>query len=128
MYTSKTMMPLYYNYHNYYFAPEFFIPTLTNGFSLTSEWPQVSRTLLSILTDLNSVVVRMVLILPLICNSFNLLAKPLETIPSTPSTIGITITFTFHSYFSSLARSKYLSIFSSFIFTLWSAGTAKSIR
>ena len=33
----------------------------------------------------------------------------------------------FHSFFSSLARSKYLSPFSfSFIFTLWSAGTAKS--
>ena len=33
----------------------------------------------------------------------------------------------FHSFFNSLARSRYLSLFShSFIFILWSAGTAKS--
>ena len=40
-------------------------------------------------------------------------------IPSGPITIGITITFMFHSFFSSLARSKYLSIFLlTFIFNL----------
>ena len=51
----------------------------------------------------------------------------LKTVPSAPTTNGITVTFIFHRYFSSLARSKYLSIFSiSFIFTLCSAGTAKS--
>ena len=43
-------------------------------------------------------------------------------------TIGITVTFIFHTFFfSSLARSRYFSHFSlSFSFTLWSAGTAKS--
>ena len=40
---------------------------------------------------------------------------------------GTIITFMFHSYFNSLARSRYLSFFSlSFSFILWSAGTAKS--
>ena len=39
----------------------------------------------------------------------------------------IAITFIFHSFVSSLARSRYLSFFSlSFSFALWSAGTAKS--
>ena len=38
----------------------------------------------------------------------------------------ITVTFMFYSLFSSLARSRYLSLFSlSFNFTLWSAETAK---
>ena len=58
-------------------------------------------------------------ILPLISNSSSLFSRPLRTVASTPTTIGITITFIFHSLFSSLARSKYLSIISvSFIFTV----------
>ena len=53
--------------------------------------------------------------------------KPLVIIPSTPITIGINVTFLFHSFFSSLAKSKYLSLFSlSFIFTLRSHRTVKS--
>ena len=56
----------------------------------------------------------------------NILA-PLVTVSKAPITIGIIVTFMFHSFFNSLARSRYLSLFShSFIFTLWSAGTAKS--
>ena len=47
--------------------------------------------------------------------------------PKAPITIGIIVTFMFHSFFNSLARSRYLSLFShSFSFILWSAGTAKS--
>ena len=53
--------------------------------------------------------------------------NPLVTVPKAPITIGIIVTFMFHSFFNSLARSRYLSIFShSFSFILWSAGTAKS--
>ena len=45
-----------------------------------------------------------------------------------PITIGIIVTFMFYSFFSSWARSKYLSLFLlSFNFTLRSAGTSKSI-
>ena len=48
-------------------------------------------------------------------------------IPSASITIGITVTFMFHSFFSSLACSRYFSLLSnSFHFTLWSARTAKS--
>ena len=47
--------------------------------------------------------------------------------PKAPITIGIIVTFMFHSFFNSLARSRYLSLFShSFSFILWSAETAKS--
>ena len=53
--------------------------------------------------------------------------NPLVTIPKAPITIGIIVTFMFHRFFSSLARSKYLSFSShSFSFILWSVGTAKS--
>ena len=53
--------------------------------------------------------------------------NPLVTVPKAPVTIGIIVTFMFHSFFNSLARSRYLSLFShSFSFILWSARTAKS--
>ena len=53
--------------------------------------------------------------------------NPLVTVPNAPITIGIIVTCMFHSFFSSLARSRYLSFFShSFSFILWSAGTANS--
>ena len=42
--------------------------------------------------------------------------------------IGITVNFMFHSFFSYLLRSRYLSLCSlSFGFTQWSTGTVKSI-
>ena len=97
-----------------------------NWWSFTGVWVTLIlfRPLLSILADLK-VVICMVFILSLISISSNLLSKPLGTIPSVPTTIGITITF--YSFLCSLARSKYLSVFSpSFIFTLLSAGTLKS--
>ena len=54
--------------------------------------------------------------------------NPLVTVPKAPITISITLTFMFHSFFfNSLARSRYLSLFSlSFNFILWSTGTGKS--
>ena len=53
--------------------------------------------------------------------------NPLVTVQKAPITIGIIVTFMFHIFFSSLARSRYLSIFSHyFSFILWSAGTANS--
>ena len=88
----------------------------------------VYRTLLSILANLNSAVVWMVFTRFLISNSSSTFTNPSMTVPSAAIIIGITVTFMFHSVFSSLARSRYLSLFSpSFNFTLWSAGTAKSM-
>ena len=89
---------------------------------------QVSRTLLSILADLNKAVVWLLCIRPLISKFFIPGTNSLVTVPSTPITIGITVTFLFYSFFSSVAMYRYLSLFSFFFssFTLWSAGTAKS--
>ena len=58
--------------------------------------------------------------------SSSLFSNPLVTVPKAPITIGIIVTFMFHSFLNSLARSRYLSFFSfSFTFILWSAGTTK---
>ena len=90
-----------------------------------SNSPQVSRTLLSILADLKNAVVWIVSTRPLISKSFSPCINPNVTVPRAPIPIGITATFTFHSFFNSRARSKYLSFFSLiFNFTLF-AETAK---
>ena len=92
-----------------------------------SKSPQVSRTLLSILAVLNNVVVWMVSSRPPASKSSNLFSNPLVTVLNPPITIGIIVTCMFHSFFNSLARSRYLFFFShSFSFILWSVGTAKS--
>ena len=93
-----------------------------------SKSPQISRTLLSILADLNNAVIWIVLILPQISNSAILFSKSLRANSSAPTKTDITVIFLFLSFFSSQARSKYLFILSlSFIFILWSAWTRKSI-
>ena len=64
---------------------------------------------------------------PPTCKTLSPFNNPLVTAPKAPITIGIIVTFMFHSFFNSLARSRYLSFFSySFSFIQWSAGTAKS--
>ena len=88
---------------------------------------QVSRTLLCILADLSYTVVWTVFTFPLISKSSSPFTNPLGIVQSATTTIGLTVTFMFHSFFSSLARSRYLSLFShSFNFALWFAETAKS--
>ena len=89
---------------------------------------QVSRTLLSILADLNNIVVWMVSTRSLISKSSIPFINSLVTVPKAPVTISIIVTFMFHSFFNSVARSRYLSFYSlCFNFTLWSTGRAKSI-
>ena len=91
------------------------------------KFPQVSRTLLSILAVFNNAVVWIVSTRPPTSKSSRPFTNPLVTVPKAPITIGTIVTFMFHSFFNSLARSWYLSFFShSFSFILWSAGTAKS--
>ena len=91
------------------FTPwNFFLSALADGLSLEFEWQQVSSTLLSILSNLNNAVV---------------------WIDCIKSTNYNWCKHHFHvpQFFNSLARSRYLSLFSlSFNFTLWSAGSAKS--
>ena len=92
-----------------------------------SKSPQVSRTLLSILAVFNNAVVWMVSTWPPTSKSSRPFNNPLFTVPKAPITIVIIVTFIFHSFFNSLAMSRYLSLFSnSFSCILWSAGTAKS--
>ena len=92
-----------------------------------SKSPQVSRTLLSILAVFSNAVVWMVSTRPSTSKSSRPFNNPLVTVPKAPITIGIIVNFMFHSFFNSLARSRYLSLIShSFSFILWSAGTAKS--
>ena len=92
-----------------------------------SKSPQVSRTLLSILAVLNNVEVWMVSTRPPASKSSSRFSNPLVTVPNAPITIGIIVTCMFHSFFNSLARSRYLSLFSHyFSFIQWSPRTAKS--
>ena len=92
-----------------------------------SKSPQVSRTLLSILAVLNNSVIWMVSTCPPTSTSSRPFNNSLVTVPKGPITIGIIVTFMFHSLFNSLARLTYLSFFShSFGFILWSAVTAKT--
>ena len=63
--------------------------------------PHVSMTLLNILADLNNTVVWMVST-PLISKSSISCINPFVTELSAPVTIGITVTFIFHSFFSIL--------------------------
>ena len=92
-----------------------------------SKSPPVSRTLLSILAIFNNAVVWMVATRSPTSKSSRPFNNPLVTVAKAPITIGIIITFMFHSFFNSLARSRYSSLFShSLSFILWSAGTAKS--
>ena len=93
-----------------------------------SKSPQVSRTRLSILAVLSNAVVWIVSTRPPTSKSSRPFNNPLVIVPNIPITIGTIVTFMFHSFFNSLARSRYLSFFSlSFRFILWSAWTAKSI-
>ena len=87
---------------------------------------QIFRTLLSILTNFSSTVIWIVAILSLMFSSPSLFFWFLGTVSRTQT---IFISFLFWSYFSSLARSRYLLSFSpSFFFNQWSAGMAKSTR
>ena len=85
---------------------EFFTLASTGGFlwSLSDcQSLRFSRTLLSFQADLNSAVVWMVSTCVLISNSSSPFTDPLVTIPSRSITIGIIVTFVFHSFFTSLA-------------------------
>ena len=114
---------MYYQFLLYFF----FILALADVLSLEIEWKPVSRTLLTILADLNyAVVVWMISTCPLISKFSSPFTKLLGVVPSAPISRGITVIFMFLNFFSSPARSKYLSLFSlSFIATLWSPETAK---
>ena len=73
-----------------------------------SKSPQVFRTLLSILTDLNNTVVWMVSARSPISNSSSPLNKYLGIIPSAPLTIGTTVIFMLHSFLVLMQGTSFL--------------------
>ena len=79
-----------------------------------SKSPQVSRTLLSILAVLNNVVVWMVSTQLLISESSSPFNNPLVTVPKAPITIGIIVTFMFHSFFQFPYKVKILILLFTF--------------
>ena len=92
-----------------------------------SKSPPVTRTLLSILADLNNAVVWMISDCPLIFNSSSPLTKPLGNVTSALIIIGITVTFMFHCFFLVFGKFQVLvSLSFRLIFTQWPAGTDKS--
>ena len=90
-----------------------------------SKSPQVSGTRLRILAVLSNAVIWIVSTRPPTSKSSRPFNNPLVIVPKAPITVDTIVTFIFHSFFNSLARSRYLSFFShSFRFILWSTGTA----
>ena len=90
-----------------------------------SKSPQVSSTRLRILAVLSNAVIWIVSTRPLTSNSSRPFNNPLVIVSKSPTTIGTIVTFMFHSFLNSLARSWYLSFFSHFFrFIPWSAETA----
>ena len=80
---------------------------------------QVSRTLHSILSDLNDAVDWMVSTCPLISKSSSSCTKLLMTVPNTPITIGITVTFMFHRFFSFFSKVEVLISLFAFLSVLY---------
>ena len=119
----------YYHYHYYWILQSFFPSAVIYPFESFSRqlllivlfWslsdsksPQVHRTLPSILAVFNNAVVWRVFTCPPTSQSPSSFNSPLVTVPNAPLTIGIIVTFMFHSFFNSRARSRYLSFFSLF--------------
>ena len=117
------------NYYYYYLSFSHQRKQMVPHWRLSdSKSSQVSRTLLSILAVFSNAVVWMVSTRQPTSKSSWPFNNPLVTVQKAPIIIGIIVTFMFHCIFNSLARSRYLSLFShSFSFILRSAGTAKSI-
>ena len=90
--------------------------------------PQVYKTLLSILADLNDAVVWMISVRPQISNSSIPVTKRLGIIPSAKIKTGITINFMFHTFFLFSGKVQVLvTLFVFFDFTLWSGRLAMSV-
>ena len=79
-----------------------------------SKSPQVTRTLLSILTVLNNAVVWMVSTRPLTFKSFSPFNNPLVTVRNAPITIGIIVTYMFYSLFQFPRKAEVLILLFTF--------------
>ena len=94
----------YYHYYYYYYYLlllwEFFIPALADSFSLEFEWQQVSSSLFSVFsTILIMLLTGWTLLVLFFSKSFSPFTNTLRIVSSAPTTIGINVTFMFHSLF-----------------------------
>ena len=78
-------------FHYYHFSLEVFTSAWAEGLSLEIEWQQVS-------SSLNNAVVWMVSTRPPTSKSSRPFNNPLVTVTTAPITIGIIVTFVFHSF------------------------------
>ena len=92
-----------------------------------SKSPEVSKTFLSILAVLNNAVIWMVSTRPPTSKSSSPFSNPLVTVPKAPIMIGVIVTFMFHSFFNSLARSSNLQVLF-FLFIIIRSGLLAEIR
>ena len=104
----------YYYYYYYWIVACCFLPTGMLYFLRysISKTPHTSITFRRILLVCIKTIFYNSVILVSIPMVFNLFSSSLAGVPRAPTTNGTTITFIFHTFFSSLARSKYFSIFS----------------
>ena len=120
--SSSSSSSSYYYYYYYYYClliRDFSHQCKLNIFHRRlsdSKSPQVPRTLLSILAVFNYAAVWMVSSQPPTSKSSRPFNNPLVTVLKAPVTISIIVTFIFHSFFNSLTRSRYLSLFTFFQF------------
>ena len=109
------MMMMIYSFRVFHISVSwwFFTRSLSN-----SKSTQLSRTCLRILAVLSNVVIWIVSTRPPTSKSSRPFNNPLVIVPNAPITIGTSVTFMFHSFFNSLARSRYLSFFSHSFITI----------
>ena len=93
-----------------------------------SKSPQVSRTRRRILAVLSNAVVWIVSTRPPTSKSSRPFNNPLVIVPNAPITIGTIVTFMFHSFFNSPARSRYLSFFFHFSSDLFCSPPGQQCR
>ena len=105
----------YYYFCNYYYSFRVFShqrKLMVCHWSLSdSKSPRVSITLLCILAVLKNAVVWIVSTRPPTFKYSRFFNNPLVTAPKVPITIGTIVTLMFHSFFNSLARSRYYPSF-----------------
>ena len=98
--SSSSSSSYYYYYYYYYYSFSHQRKLMVFHWSLSdSKSPQVSRTLLSILTVFTNAVVWMVSTLLPTSKSFRPFGNPLVTVPKAPIKIGVFVTFIFHFFF-----------------------------
>ena len=114
----------YYHYYYYYFTFCEFSWWFFTGVSATVSLFR-SPELFGVFWLISTMLI--VSICPQISNSSSPLSNPLETVPSVPITIRITLNLTFHSFLIHCKVQILVSIFCFFDFTMWSVETAKSI-